>query len=313
MGPRLSTCLITGGFGFLGRGVLRRMRPRFDRIVVCSPWSDSAMVEELDLTLCQSDLMDRGEVEGIFGRENPEMVIHLASIVTAERRSRGFEHVMENNSRPLMNILAVSIGATSLRRIINFGSGEEYGLASPPFGPLTRERPQSPYALAKLFCTHLSTFFADQAGVPVVTVRPTLAYGPGQDRSKFVPYVIGRALRSETIQMTRGEQRRDLLFSEDVAHAVETIAFHPSLIRGAVLNLASGHEMSLIEVVRHILAATGSSSMIENSLPYRTNEMMDLSCDRSAILEILGDDFPWTPFQRGMDRTIDYFREDLHA
>ena len=305
----MRSCLITGGFGFLGRNLLKHFRGLTDRIAVCEPEGNEQLIREYDVTYYNTDLLSPGETKALIGKEEPEVILHLASTVTSERdfgRTRPF---IENNVFPLLKLLAASEESPRLRTLVNFGSLEEYGETPLPYQEDSRENPQSPYALSKVFATHLAEAYARQKKVPVVTLRPSLVYGPHQKPDKFIPNAILRAIRGETIIMTPGEQKRDLLFVGDLADIVEVICRRTPDVYGTIYNVASGTTVTMSSLVELILKLTRSGSRVERTLPYRREEAMDHTSDTSRITSLLGTGFPWTPLEEGLRATIRSYEE----
>ncbi len=309
MGKEPETILITGGYGFIGRNIIRHFQDRPFRLVIVDPESDTGITGGEDLIQYKTDMSDPALLRDIVRKEEPEYVLHLAGLVTASREGHKLEAMIAANSTPLLNILNALKSSDRLRLFVNLGSAEEYGPIGPPYTEDLRERPQSPYALAKLHNTRITTFFADQEGLPALTLRPGMVYGPHQPADKFLPSVILSAFKNKSIVMTPGLQTRDLIYVKNLALIVECFLQYPFDTYGGVFNAATGKEISLIELVEKVLEITGSGSKIETSLPYREKEAMRFLCDMGRTLEVIGTGFTWTSLEEGLDITINYYRE----
>lgn len=120
----------------------------------------------------------------------PEFIINLASVVTAERDLSLFDILISSNLKILLNLFERFRDDKRLKMFIQFGSSEEYGSENSPFKEENRENPNSPYALVKQLTTNTSIMLHRNYGFPVMVVRPGNLFGPGQNKSKFIPYVI---------------------------------------------------------------------------------------------------------------------------
>lgn len=309
MGKGPETILITGGYGFIGRNIIRHFRDRPFRLVIVDPGNDTGITGGEDLIQYKTDMSDPALLRDIVRKEGPDYVLHLAGLVTASREGYELETMIAANSTPLINLLKALKSADRLRLFVNFGSAEEYGPIGTPYTEDLRERPQSPYALAKLHNTRITTFFADQEGLPALTLRPGMVYGPHQPADKFLPSVILSAFKGESIVMTPGLQTRDLIYVEDLARIVEMFLKHSFDRYGDVYNAATGTETSLKGLVELVLEIMGSESGIETTLNYREKESMRFVCDMSNTREIIGSDFPYTSLEESLNKTITYYRE----
>lgn len=309
MGNRSETILITGGYGFIGRNFIRCLQERAYRIVVLDPGIPEGFTEGENFASFKTDLSDVALIEEIIDKENPHYVLHLAGLVTASRVGQSLVSMTSANQVPLINMLQALQHSKQLELFLNFGSAEEYGPVQTPYTEEQIEHPQSPYALAKLHNTRTTTYFAEQYGIPALTLRPGLVYGPHQPTEKFLPSVILAGFKGDPIVMTPGLQTRDLIFVEDLARVVESFLKHPFDSYGGVFNTSTGKEISLIKLVELVLKMTGSGSKIETSLPYREKEAMRFVCDVSRTRDIIGNNFPWTSLEEGLEKTITHYRE----
>ncbi|MGD8352881.1 MAG: NAD-dependent epimerase/dehydratase family protein [Pseudomonadota bacterium] len=309
MGGGSETILITGGYGFIGRNLISHFLDRSYRLVIVDAGRREDSDEFGDVVDYTTDMSEPAVLRDIVSRENPDFVIHLAGLVTASRYRHDIDDMISSNSIPLLNVLKALESASRLRLFINFGSAEEYGPIKIPFSEDMHEHPQSPYALAKLHNTLTTAYLADQEGIPAITLRPGLVYGPHQPVDKFLPSVILAALKGVPVVMTPGHQTRDPVFAPDLARIVELFLKHPFTSYGGIYNAAQGREIQLIDIVKQIIEITDSGSRIDTSLPYRKREAMRFVCDMSKTIGVIGEDFTWTPLSEGLNRTINYYRE----
>lgn len=131
-------------------------------------------------------------------------------------------------------------------------------------------------------------------------------YGPNDDDSKFISSVINKCLSNETqIQLTKGLQKRDVIFIEDVVSAYVTLIENENIFSKGFINigLGSGKAITIKEIVNKIHLSTKSNSeLLFGAIEYRYNEIMYSIADIN-ILKNLG----WLPkytFEEGLKLTI---------
>lgn len=218
----------------------------------------------------------------------PDYIINLASIVTAERDLSLFDELISSNLKVLLNLYERFKDTSSLKLFIQFGSSEEYGSISSPFKEENREYPNSPYALVKQLTTNTALMLHRNYGFPAMVVRPGNLFGPGQNKNKFIPYVIDKLRKGEPLNVSPCEQKRDFIYVDDFAWCIgRLIKNYPSAV-GEIVNVASGESISLRNIIEICKAGMGNVSQINyGALPYRENEMMDLKCSENKLASII--------------------------
>jgi nucleoside-diphosphate-sugar epimerase len=147
-------------------------------------------------------------------------------------------------------------------------------------------------------------------GCAVVVVRPFSVYGPGQPRDMFIAQAIDSALRNVEFKMTRGEQKRDLIFVDDVVSGL--IAAASALgIDGCVINLGSGECHRLREVAELVWKLTGTNApLLIGARTAREADLYDTWADITLARRLL----EWEPrvdLEDGLRRTVDFARDEL--
>ncbi len=181
--------------------------------------------------------------------------------------------------------------------------------------------PRSPYAVSKLDGEYYLRIFAAPHGMRAVALRYFNVFGPRQDpRSQYaaaIPAFISRAIAGEPITIFGdGKQTRDFVFVEDVARANLLAAGVLSAAgRGAppfaVYNVGGGRSISILELARVIIRATGSSSRIVHADP-RPGDVRASRADVSLIRRDLGFRAE-VALPEGLRRTIEAFRAPVRA
>jgi len=162
--------------------------------------------------------------------------------------------------------------------------------------------------VSKVAATHLGQMLYRTSGLPVVTLRPFLVYGPGQGTDMFVPSLIRHCLQKKDFRMTSGDQTRDFVYIDDVIDAYLRAAFSSSAI-GEVINIGSGTEYRIRDIAEIILQKMGNPiRLIIGAIKKRQGEADHFFCSNKKAHDVLG----WSPktgINEGLDKTIAWFRD----
>ena len=186
------------------------------------------------------------------------------------------------------------------------GSVLEYGRYPVPVTEEQAPQPASLYGTAKLAVGLTAQKLCAGYGIRSAWFRLFWAYGPGDDKARMIPYLIGALLKSERPALTPGEQKWDYLFIDDVVEALWRAAVQPD-VHGAY-NLGSGAAHPLREVVEHIRDLIDPSLPLGfGELPYQPDQIMHLQADISRLRKAMN----WQPavqLEEGLRRTVEWFR-----
>ena len=308
----MSKYLVTGGAGFIGSHVVEALLARGDTVRIVDNFS-SGRQENLPLDgsfdLLVGDLADEGVARRAI--EGCDVVIHLAAIASVPR---SVSDPMASHRANVDATLQVLIAArdAGVSRLVFAGSSAVYGDAPElPKREDHRPRPLSPYALHKLIGEQYCEVFTRLYGLPTVTTRFFNVYGPRQDPgspySGVISLFIDAALegRRPTVYGD-GEQTRDFTYVEDVVAGVLRCCEAPE-VSGAIMNLATGSRVSLLEVL-DTLADLTDRAIDPIFMPPRDGDIRDSQADISLARARLGFD-PKVSFREGLRRTVTWFEK----
>jgi nucleoside-diphosphate-sugar epimerase len=248
--------LITGGGGFIGACLARRLIADGHEVhLVLRPETNRWRLAGLEgrFTPHWVDLRDGPGLRKSVADCRPEVVYHLGAH-GAYPFQKGRAEILSTNLVGTANLLDVLDGL-DFRALVHTGSSSEYGHKDGPMRETDRLEPRSDYAVSKAAATLLCLAEA-RKGRHVCCVRVFSAYGPWEDPTRLVPYVIGCCSRGQSPRVTAGRQPRDFIHVEDVVALLELAARHPGA-RGQILHAGTGRQSTVREMIETIVAACG--------------------------------------------------------
>jgi len=307
--------LVTGASGFIGSHLAHRLIQEGAQVAITVRYDNVIKCERLrdvwnKITVIEADVRNRGALDAIKNYK-PEVVFHLAAYNHVGQSYNQIEECFDVNAKGTANVLDTCSGA---RKFIYTSTSEVYGeQKSVPFIETMTPNPISPYAITKYsgeMYARLRQMIKDKSKPKIVILRPFNAFGPYQSSKAVIPEMIINCLKGVPIRTTLGEQTREFNYVTDLCEGFLAAAAYEGDEEGPI-NLATGVEIPIHELVRKIAKLTDTKSSIEiGALPYRPTEIWRMYADASRAKKILG----WTPkvtFDDGLKKTVDWFREYL--
>jgi UDP-glucose 4-epimerase len=261
--------LITGAAGFLGSSLanqLAREGHQVRGIDDLSTGDPQALVPDVHFT--RGDVSDRPKLWTLL--QEVDVVYHLAARVSVP------ESILYPRDYNLVNVggtvaLMEAMRDVGVGRVVLASSGAVYGdLGAQPLKEAFTPNPRSPYAVSKLAAEYYVRTIGSLWGIETVSLRIFNAYGPGQhvpaSHPPVVPHYLKQALRGGTlVAHGDGNQTRDYVYVDDVVSGLVAAATAPS-INGLVINIGSGKETSITELIKCVQDVTGNNAeVIHNS------------------------------------------------
>jgi UDP-glucose 4-epimerase len=257
--------LITGAAGFLGSALanqLAREGHQVRGLDDLSTGDPQALASDIHFT--RGDVSDRPKLWTIL--QEVDVVYHLAARVSVPESvlyPRDYNTVNVGGTVALME----AIRDVGVRRVVLASSGAVYGdLADQPLKEIVTPNPRSPYAVSKLAAEFYVRTIGGLWGIETVSLRIFNAYGPGQhltaSHPPVVPHYLKQALRGGTlVAHGDGTQTRDYVYVDDVVSALVAAATAPN-INGLVINVGSGIETSIKDLIKCVLEVTGNQAEV---------------------------------------------------
>ncbi len=312
-----ASVLVTGGTGFLGSHLVRRLVTDGAAVhLLVRPASSLWRIADIKtkLTLWRGDLTDLSSLEKCVAGSRPQLVFHLGggsfgqpwSTVLGEINS-----LVDVNVKGTLNLLhAIERAGLPLTRFVRTGGLVEYGDGPVPFDEGQRELPASAYPATQAATVMILNAVYRHLKFSVVTLRLASVYGPARSGDYFLPSLIIGCLEGRDFDMTAGEQMWDLIYVDDVVDAYVK-AGQADVASGEILNIGAGRGYRLREVAEMIVSKIGGKTHLRiGALQKQPGEIRHLVCRNEKAKRILG----WTPetsLDTGIDRTIAWYRQHL--
>ncbi|UCD16858.1 MAG: GDP-mannose 4,6-dehydratase, partial [Candidatus Zixiibacteriota bacterium] len=181
--------------------------------------------------------------------------------------------------------------------------------------PIAEQHPQvaqSPYSASKIAADRMVESFHRSFGIPTVIVRPFNTYGPRQSARAIIPTIILQALRSRTVCLGNIGTRRDMNFVGDMVAGMTAAAFADKTV-GRTINLASGQDYSIEELVRFVSDILGKNLRIQS-------ERRRTRPAKSEVHRLLGDSRlaekligfkPKHTIMAGLKKTVRFYERNI--
>jgi nucleoside-diphosphate-sugar epimerase len=304
--------LITGGTGFIGSHLVRTCLDRGDAVTVIArpssdPWRLDALLSGIDLRRLQVE--DKASLAGCLRETQPEVIFHLGAS-TRLRRSPDFADLrggIEWNLLPLAVLLAgAAMAEVQPKAFVRTGSIAEYGDAPLPYHEQGREEPRGAYGASMLAGTKFMMVARGRLSFPAVTARLALTYGPMQSTDFLLPSLIEHCLLGRPIDVSRPNDRRDLIYVDDVVDALVMIAGRPAEV-DPVVNVGTGRAPTMRELAALVAEKTGAAPELVRMGRQDAADAEELRCASDRIGTGLG----WAPkvdLDAGVERTVQWTR-----
>lgn len=257
--------LITGAAGFLGSSLanhLAREGHQVRGLDDLSTGDPKALAPDVHFT--RGDVSDRPKLWTLL--QDVDVVYHLAARVSVPESilyPRDYNNVNVGGTVALMEAMR-DVG---VKRVVLASSGAVYGdLRDSTLTESATPNPRSPYAVSKLSAEYYVRTIGNLWNIETVSLRIFNAYGPGQhlppSHPPVVPHYLRQALRGGTlVAHGGGNQTRDYVYVDDVVSAMVAASTAPG-VNGLVINVGSGMETSVKELIRVVLEVTKSKANV---------------------------------------------------
>lgn len=304
--------LVTGGAGFIGANLCRRLSAGGHTVVALDDLStgSTSNLAGVDATLVEGSILDRAALDDAM--RDATAVVHLGARPSVPRSITDPMASHLTNATGTVEVLEAARRAGNLHVIVA-SSSSVYG--SNPTIPKREDLatlPMSPYGASKLATESYALAYQQSFGLPVLAFRFFNVFGPlqaaGHAYAAVVPAFVSAALEGRPLPVQGdGLQSRDFTFvdtvTEVIADAVARAVVYPEPV-----NLAFGSRVDLLGLIAELEGILGHALAVEHLEP-RAGDVRHSQADSTRLRELFPD-IEATPLTDALRATIDWFRAD---
>lgn len=309
--------LVTGGAGFIGRWVVKRLLDDNHRVVALDNLSNGQIenIEEFterDFTFIEGDIKNESDLDKVF-KEKYDIIYHLGASINVQDSIDDPKTTFYNDTVGTFNIIERA-------KIQMFGKnakmeGEQWVLDSSEdthpckvvfmstcmvydvadkdgINESHPTNPVSPYGGSKIAAENMVLSYYNAYKLPTVVIRPFNTYGPFQKtggEGGVVAIFINNSIAGKDVNIYgSGEQTRDLLYVKDCARFVVESGYSNN-VNGEIVNAGTGRDVTINELAQIISKDRVNINHVKHIHPQ--SEIMKLKCDYTKAKKLLG----WEP------------------
>ena len=311
----MSAVLVTGGAGFLGAAVVRRLAARGERVVALDNFQAGAPrnLEGLGagVRLVAGDVTDLGSLLQLVKAEKVRRVVHAAAIVGVVSALAAPSLLTRVNIEGTLNVLE-AMRLFDIERTVHISSEETYGAFR--YEPADEEHPQAPlnpYGITKAASEQLGRFYRTLYETDFVSVRTSWVYGPLFPRQRIPRTLVEAALAGRPLHLPRGgDARIDHTYLDDCVDGILLALDHPAHAHD-VYNIASGEARTTAELVAAVKELIPGAELSVGPGPHRYDDELEAppkgALDITRARTVLGY-APRYDLRRGLEAYVDWYR-----
>ena len=320
--------LVTGGAGFIGSHVVRRMVNNYpnyhiynlDALTYAGNLENLKDIESApNYTFIKGDITESDFIHAIFKKHKFDAVIHLAAESHVDRSIYDPMAFVNTNVLGTVHLLnaAKSTWETEYtgKRFYHISTDEVYGTLGDTglFTETTAYDPSSPYSASKASSDHFVRAYGETYGLPYVISNCSNNYGPNQFPEKLIPLFINNIIKNKPLPVYGdGNYTRDWLYVLDHALAIDLVLHNGK--NAETYNIGGFNEWKNLKLVKLLCKqmdkrlgrAVGESESLIKYVKDRPGHDLRYAIDASKIRNELG----WEPsvtFEEGLEKTIDWY------
>ena len=302
--------LITGGCGFVGLNLIKKIKKKYNQIIVVDNESlgKKKNLNNLNVKFYKTDISNFNSLKKIFKNNNIKCIIHLAAHTRVLESIKYPSKTFKNNIIGTFNLLLLS-KEFKIRRFINASTGGAImGNKKPPITEKMFPNPLSIYGGSKFFSEILCSVFKESYNISCISLRFSNIYGPNSfHKESAVSLFIKDILSKRKVNIYGdGEQTRDFLYIDDL---IKVIARCINNQKEGTYQLGTGKPTTINRIVFILKKNIRKKKKIKfdiEYLPKRKGEVQQTWCDISKSKKELNF-YPKISIEKGIERTLKYF------
>ncbi|MBA7555734.1 CDP-abequose synthase [subsurface metagenome] len=290
--------LITGATGFLGSHLLPTLVEKgYNIIILKRSFSNIWQIQNV-LSQIKSYDIDKVSIKEIFDENKIEGIIHIATDYGRKNNNDITQMFKANIELPTQ---LLDLGCK--HRIVFFINTHTF-----------LNSKYMLYSAMKNSFIEIAKYFSDNFKVKFINMKLEHVYGEKDEYSKFIPFIIKNILEKKTIEVTKGEQKRDFIYVQDVVNAYLKVLDNLRNLDEGFIEFAIGTGIStaIRDFVNKIEEQINKKANIKwGEIAYRKNEIFDSRAHIEKVKHYLG----WSPkydISSGLKRTVDWYKKSIN-
>lgn len=261
----MARVLITGGAGFIGSHVARKLLDLGMEVVIFDMFHQYVfpiqrtflenMQYRFEVLLKGAEIIrgstrNKDELRRNINAIHPDLILHLAALPLANIALRQTEEAFDSIVLGTVNILEILRDGPGIDKFIYVSSSMVYGdFAQTPMPENGEKRPKEIYGGMKLAGEIMTQVFSQRYDIPFAIVRPSAVYGPTDNNRRVVQIFIEQAIQRRPIVASNPETTfLDFTYVEDVAEGLVRVTLEPNAVN-EVFNITRGEGQSLADLI----------------------------------------------------------------
>lgn len=307
----MKTCLVTGGAGFIGANLTRKLLPLGYKVHIIiekntSLWRLTNILPQL--TVHEVDITNFEKIQSLVKTIQPSWIFHLASYggMPNQQDIETTYYVNVDSTKNLIN----ACKEVGFECFINTGSSSEYGIKNIPMKEDLYLEPVSDYGVAKAAATQFCLKEALANKLPIYTVRPFSVYGDYEMPTRLIPMVLVGALQEKPLMLSSPTFVRDFIYIEDLVDMYLAITKNLPQTH-FIFNAGTGIQSSIQDVINTAQSMCDKKIIVQwNTSEPRPWEPKHWKADYSLAQQVLN----WHPhynLAKGLKKSLTWFKNNL--
>ena len=294
--------LITGGTGFIGYHLIKRLKNNFNVISLSSskPKIDKKIK---NITYLKSDIYKKASLFKKLNSIDVDYVINLAGYVDHSNKKK----TTQTHYYGCKNLVDYFCNK-KIKLFLQIGSSLEYGNKRSPHHESLKCKPNAVYGNSKLKSTKYILKTAKYQRFPFVILRLYQVYGPNQRINRLIPIVINSCLKNKKFKCSPGLQTRDFLYIDDLVRLISKIIHSKKKIEG-IFNVGSDRPIKVREVIEMIKKKIKKGKPQYGEISMRKDE----SNQYFPSIKKISKQIHWRPrvsLSLGLKKTIKFYKQN---
>jgi UDP-glucuronate 4-epimerase len=309
--------LITGGAGFIGSAVARKLIDRGDKVVMIDNFNDyydpklkrdriATILKDCEYSLHEGNIQDLEFCQAVFAKEKIDKVIHLAAMAGVRSSLEDPLLYEEVNVRGTNVLLEMAV-KYKIKNFVYASSSSVYGNNKKvPFSEEDRvDTPMSPYAATKRATELIAHTYSHIHGLKTTGLRFFTVYGPWGRPDMALFLFTDKITKDEEISVYNfGKMSRNFTYIDDIVSG--TITTLDADLECEIMNIGGDKEETLLRFIEVIEENIGKKAK-KNMMPIQPGDVPSTVADISK-LRALGWE-PTTRIEEGIKNFIDWYKE----